>query len=314
MEGVGTMSTVANINAYRQASQPAHAPTETEQFFNKFDNGPLDFVAYERPLWYEGATGTRYSNTGHKALVRMKDGTPTTLNVVRETYKVVQNRELFDAIHSGLLAALEPRDLIGAQIKDKIAYDGTQCFREYIFPNVRVESPERDNIMFRVIVQNGFGTGAIKLFSGAIDAFCWNGMVIGEYTRTYAKHTKGVQISKFDEAVRGSIHMFWKQRDLYKELAGKKVLDPKLVEDFFTHNFGDRLGARLYHQYQIEATKRGYTLWAVYSAMTHYASHADDNFPTRNTGNDHLAATMMKRENDVRNAVAAKSEFWNIAA
>jgi hypothetical protein len=277
-------------------------------------HSPLMFTAYERPLWYEGKTGNKFDNTGHKALVRMINDAPVCLNVVKNTYKVVQNDELFAAIHAGLRTGVGDDVLSTAKIRDKTSYHGAVCFREYIFPDVSITSPERDKIAFRIVIQNGFGTGAIKLLAGAIDFFCTNGLVIGEYTSTYAKHTKGLQISKFEEAVRGSVHMFWQHKDFYSTLAGKKVLDDASVCDWYVAKFGDRLGARLYHQYVSEAKTRGKTLWAVYSALTYYSSHSNGDFSLRNTGNDHAAATMMKRENDVRKAVADINEFMKLAA
>lgn len=277
-------------------------------------NSPLMFKAYERPLYYKGRDGTEYDNTKHKALVRMKDDKPVTLNVVRDTYKVVQNDELFSAIHKGIASEITGTELASARIKDKIAYDGTQCFREYIFPDISFASPERDKIAFRIIIQNGFGTGAIKLLAGAIDFFCTNGLVIGEYTSTYAKHTKGLTLTKFEHAVRGSVHMFWKNKDTFAELAGKKVLDDKKVLAWYEDKFGERLGAKLFRQYQIECNSRGKTLWAVYSALTYYSSYADGEFSLRNTGNDHEAATMMKRENDVRRVVGGGQALLELAA
>lgn len=277
-------------------------------------SSPLLFEAYERPLYYKGKHGDEYSNTGHKALVRMYKDEPVTLNVVRDTYKVVQNAELFENIHNGLLVGISEREIASARIKDKLSYFGAVCFREYIFPDISIESPERDKIAFRIVIQNGFGTGSIKLLAGAIDFFCTNGLVIGEYTSTYAKHTKGLQISKFKEAVEGSVHMFWKNKDMYNELADTKVLSDEKVLAWYTDKFGERLGERLFHQYAVETKKRGRTLWAVYSALTYYSSHAVGDFTLRQTGNDHTASTMMKRENDVRRIVNNGNGLKELAA
>lgn len=262
---------------------------------------PLLFSVYERECWYEGKSGNKYNNTGHKALVRLSDaGLPVCLNVVRGTYKVVQNEELFGKIHEGLLSGVSSTELGNARIHDRISYDGRVCFREYQFRDISVQSPENDKIAFRVIVQNGFGTGAIKLFAGAIDFFCTNGMILGEYSRTYAKHTKGLQINQFKEAVEGSVQLFWKNKHMYGELANTKALSDDVITKWFEHHFGERIGARLMHQFKIECSSRGRNLWSVYSACTNYASHNDGAFTTRNTGNDHVASTMMKRETDVQ--------------
>lgn len=301
------MSNVLTLDHYRPVNN------DTDMILHDLES-PLTFKAYERPLWYEGKSGTKFNNTKHKALVRMYNDAPLCLNVVRDTYKVVQNDELFGAIHDGLSTGLSRDEIKSARIRDRISYGGALCFREYIFPDIAIESPERDKIAFRVIVQNGFGTGAIKLLAGAIDFFCTNGLVLGEYTTTYAKHTKGLTISRFEDAVRGSVHMFWKNRDFYGQLAGKKVLNDDAVSKFFADNFGDRLGARLYHQYLREASQRGKTLWAVYSALTYYSSHASGDFSLRNTGNDHAAASMIQRENNVRKIIGDGSSLMELAA
>lgn len=277
-------------------------------------NSPLMFKAYERPLYYKGRDGTEYDNTRHKALVRMVNDKPVTLNVVRDTYKVVQNDELFAAIHKGIVGQVSSAELASARIKDRIAYNGAQCFREYIFPDISFASPERDKIAFRIVIQNGFGTGAIKLLAGAIDFFCTNGLVIGEYTSTYAKHTKGLQISRFEHAVHDSVQLFWKNKDLFADLASRKVLSDEQVLKWYQDKFGERLGERLHRQYLIEAQKRGKSLWAVYSALTWYSSHNHGEFSLRNTGNDHEAATMMKRENDVRRIVDGGKALLELAA
>lgn len=304
---------MSNVVAMRQSHGPAgSAATDDDMLLHNL-HSPLMFTAYERPLWYEGRTGNRFNNTKHKALIRMKDDAPVCLNVVRDTYKVVQNDELFDAIHEGLRSGVTSSELRTAKIKDSISYGGALCFREYVFPDISFASPERDKIAFRVIIQNGFGTGSIKLLAGAIDFFCTNGLVIGEYTSTYAKHTKGLQISRFKQAVEGSVHMFWKNKDMFADLAGRKVLNDKAVLAWLTDKFGDRLGARLHHQYLSEVQTRGRTLWAVYSALTYYSSHSNGEFSLRNTGNDHAAATMIKRENDVRRIMDDHESLFGLA-
>lgn len=285
-----------------------------DDFAHLAQHSPLAFTAYERPLYYKGRDGTEYSNTKHKALVRVWEGAPVTLNVVRDTYKVVQNDELFETIHKALLKTLDADDFKSMFIRDKVSYFGAVCFREYVFPNIAFASPEREKIAFRIVIQNGFGTGAIKLLAGAIDFFCTNGVVIGDYTSTYAKHTKGLELSKFSQAVEGSVHVFWKNRELFEELGRRKVLNDDHVQKWFEDRFGERLGARLHRQYLIEAATRGRTLWAVFSAMTYYASHTEGQFGVRNTGNDHTAATLFSREQQVRRIMQDRDTLFQLAA
>lgn len=274
---------------------------------------PLMFKAYERPLWYEGQTGTKYDNTKHKALVRMGDNGPVCLNVVNNSYKVVQNQELFEAIDNGMHKVLTSKEISNAEIVDNMSFGGAKCFRKYVFKNIAVESPERDTICFQIIIENGFGTGAIKLHAGAIDFFCTNGMILGEYTSVYAKHTTGVQIQKFEHAVEMAVDVFWKNRNLWADMRKKRLKGTDEVHAWLKEKFSERLGTKLFHQYLIETRVRGgNTMWALYSALTHYASH-EKSFPTRATLNDHTAATMVKRQIEVHK-VYTDTQFLEIAA
>lgn len=303
------MSNVISIrNPYADASQPA-----SDRSGNTSANlSPLLFHAYERPLWYEGKEGTRYGSTGHKALVRMHEDKPVCLNVVKDTYKVVQNADLFQAIESGLRSALGPT-ADRAQIVDKLAYGGRTCYRQYIFKGIEVASPENDSIIFRVIIQNGFGGSAIKLHAGAIDMFCTNGMILGDFTSEYAKHTSGVKINRFKETVEMAADVFWKNKGTWKMLRSRVIRQDKVLE-WLQEQFSDRLGLKLYHAYLIEAKVRGgNNMWALYSTLTRYASHNSGDFTVRETKNDHEAATMIAREQTVHR-IWSNNSFEALAA
>lgn len=273
------------------------------------DRSPIMFHAYERPLYYNGKDRT-YPVGDFKALVRAPNnvgGDPVCLNVVKKSYKVVQNAELFTAVDHGILDALPDYNMNNVQVIDRASYNGRICLREYRFPEISIEGPQ-DKIAFRVIVQNGFGGSAIKLHAGAIDFFCTNGMILGDYTSEYAKHTSGVQIKRFRESVSRAVDLFWKHRDEWKRLEQLVVVSDDVVQTWLQEKLGERLGDRIFSQYLIEKRVRGNNLWALYGALTYYSSHPeDDRFSIRNTGNDHEAVTLLKRETQVQRLVADES-------
>ena len=275
---------------------------------------PIMFTAYERPLWYEGKTGTKFGNTGHKALVRMINDKPVCLNVVGEGYKLVQNAELFELVERQLTGSLQSTQLDNMVIKDQIAFNGAVCMREYRFPNINVPTPENNLIHFKVNVYNGFGTGSIKLLAGGEDQICTNGMVRFHGDATYAKHTKGLELARFDKVVTRAIDLFWHERSKWSMLQKTVIRDEKKVHDWLIEKFGERLGNKLFHQYNVERMSRGgNNLWALYSALTYYASHDTGEFTLRKTGNDHAAATMMKRQLEVSKHLNS-AEFELLAA
>ncbi len=297
------MTNVVPLNAYAQQSQPAYQPHVSQ------NTSPIMFTAYERPLWYEGKTGTRYNANTHKALVRMNGDTPSVLNVVNSTYKVIQNAELFRAVEEGLRSTLG-REASNAHVIDNVAHGGRLCYRQYVFHELKVGSPEQHDILFRAIVVNGFGGSAIKLYAGAIDMFCTNGMVLGDFTTEYAKHTSGVKIARFTEVVEQAVDVFWKNKARWQMLRDTVIKSDELVLSWLQKEFSERTGLKLFHQYLIEKKVRGGSnMWALYSALTYYSSHSTGDFALRNTKNDHAAQTMLSRENDVRKVV--DSAAWD---
>lgn len=66
-------------------------------------------------------------------------------------------------------------------------------------------------------------------------------------------------------------------------------------------------------QFEREAAARGRTVWAMYSALTAYSSHADQ-FAVRNSGNvDNVAVTLDGREREVSRIVGSEN-FLRLAA
>lgn len=250
----------------------------------------------------------------HKALVRNIDDKPVPIAVVGRNYNVVQNEPLFRDINSQFCKALSDRELTGAQVKDSVSYQGQTCIREYIFPNVRCKTEGKSDIAFRTIVVNGFGGSSFKLMLGAIDFFCTNGMVVGEFDAYYHRHTKGLKVQDVVERIRRGIDVFYKQADVWQRWM-KKELSADDVQEFLKSlpGMSPRRAAQLERQYYIESRAHGATVWALYSAMTYFATHNEGEFRVRDTGNDNVAATLLKREEQVKRW-SESSEWKRIAA
>jgi len=69
-----------------------------------------------------------------------------------------------------------------------------------------------------------------------------------------------------------------------------------------------RKSEKMYSLYMSEAATRGHNKFALYSAMTNYATYADERngFNLRNTGNDTQAMSMWSREQEVSKWVSDK--------
>ena len=297
------MNNIIPINNRRAEN---YFPQESELYFD----------TWERPCYFKGKDDTFYMDEDHKHIVRMYDDKPLSLGVVGKNYNKLSNEKLCKNIEETFVEALTDEELRGVDVKDTVSYHGGLSIRQYIFPNIRADIQSRNSdVAFRTIIVNGYdGSSSFKLYNGAIDFFCSNGMVTGIYDMIVKKHTKGLQIPRLIDKVKTSIDIFYKQAEQWQHWVGKTITDEEAQECYESFpNASDKMVAKLMRQFHIESLSHGRTVWALYSAATFYSSHSAGEFATRETGQDHTASTLLNRERQVRSWVET-DRFVSIAA
>jgi len=270
-----------------------HSPFDQ---FNTADS-PLLFPVGLRNAGWEKRDGSFERIPANRVIVRLtQDGTSAfPLSVVSSTYKLVHNRELFNAIEDTMVATLPTAALAGVQVSDKIAYHGRNCYREYVFPGMRCDIGARSDIAFRIVGQNSYGGVALRVLSGAIEFYCSNGVVRGQYEQSYHRHTAGLRIKRIEHVLKHSVEQFWKDAETYREWTKRPVRHEKAMALFHaianSPSFEDALGNR----WVIEREERGSTVWSVFSAMTYYSSHNEGEFASR-AREEAVPANMINRE------------------
>ena len=222
----------------------------------------------------------------------------------------MHNSELFSRVEDTLCKKMQSHELDGVMVKDKVANYGRTCYREYVFPNIKcnVGGGTRSDIAFRMIVQNGYGDSALRMHAGAIEFYCTNGMICGEYQSVYRKHTSGLILTGVADAVDKALEVFANSQNVWREWARKPVRNLDAMELFRELARTDRLTEKLSDHYMREVDVRGMNLWAVYSTLTYYASHSDGEFSIRDTKQDTEAVTMLERE--LRVAKWLNTDAW----
>jgi len=262
--------------------------------------GDLDFTVSKVPMFIGGA-GKQTEVPRHAALTRDDDGSVVT--VVGANYGVVQNTELFRDIDAQLASTIPASGLKGAKVRNSIAHNGKLSMREYAFPNFKHSKTLADkkaNLHFRLLAINGYGGSSLQVITGAFDGYCLNGTVFGEaHARVSAKHSRRVSVVNIVPRVKAALELFPRMCELYDTWAGKKLTDAQVEAFLKATKFSAKSKGKLFAQWQHEAQARGATVWALYSALTYYASHAEGAFAFRNTGRDHGAATLLNRERKV---------------
>ena len=225
------------------------------------------------------------------------------LSIVNTKYRVVENEEILMPMQHQMINLFDPVVLENIKIKDHIAKNGAVCYSEYILPRmqkeVETDTGHKTTIGLRFVMKNTFdGSSSVVFYGGAIDFFCTNGMILGNYDVTRRRHTKNFNVDGFISAFDNSIERHQDIVMQYQRWADKKIYNTdKVVRLFRKLTTGSEqepkkkngLSGKLLAQYIDEADVRGNNVFSLVSAMTHYASHDDDRFPLRsNSDSDSL--------------------------
>ena len=272
--------------------------------FRQFnDKSTIMFPVGERPVAWFNRASEKYENVNsHKAIVRTSaDGKGGhVLNVVGANYKLVPNKELFTAVENTMRKKMHDDALHGVRVSDEVSGFGRVCLRKYVFPNIkcRLTKSARSDIAFRLIVQNGYGGSALRIHAGAIEFYCSNGMISGEYQSEYRKHTSGLVVAGIEHTLERALDTFASSHKKWQRWADMPVGHEQAMQLFRDLASSEKLAERLAQQYLLDRHERGANLYAVYSTLTYYASHAEGEFKLRSTVNeqDSVAATMLQRE------------------
>jgi len=282
--------------------------TDREIFFN----------VYEQPVV---SRDTRHTAEDKKMLTRTTPDGDVYLNVVNSGYRVVENAEVLEPLQRQMINYFDPLVLEDVKIKDTISANGNVCYAEYIFPKLKygieTSTGHKTEFGLRFVMKNTFdGKGSVTMWSGLIDFFCTNGTVTGQYDVTRKRHSRNFNTDGFISAFEMSMTTHRQAVEKYQRYADTKVGSSTKVQQLFDKltktNRQDQkrsggLSDRLFAQWMDEVRERGNNLFAVQSAMTHYASHGDDGrFDLTKAGD---GGTLYKRGDEVTKWL--RSNTWN---
>ena len=227
------------------------------------------------------------------------------LGIVGNGFTCASHGDFYRGVMDTLTENLEPSDIMNANYKWRTARNGAWTMLDITLPDMQVEiSTDKHTTTLgnRIISLHGIdGSCSNQVYFGAIDFFCINGCIRGDYDKVRKKNTSNFSLDSFiyelnrsrrdfyDEAAKMQV---WAQTDL------KYVNVQSLLEEMISSR---RKAEKMYQLYCHEASQRGHNKWALYSAFTNYASYADERngFNLRNTGHDTQAISMFTREQEV---------------
>ena len=276
-----------------------------------------DFEAKLTPI-YDAVRTSEYSwnyeyreDTLGRFVKRTDNG--INLGIVGSTYGIAENAPLYDMIKEGAETALPREALRDVQLKEQSSHNGAFSRSDLLFSgigaDIRQLSGSKTQLLFKIGLTNSFnGSGAIRLFSGAEDLFCTNGCTSAEYQKRVARHTSGFTPEIFAGFIEKQCEDFILRVDTWRAWAQKAITPEQAERALEDAGMAGRKIKMMMEQFEQESMARGRSVWALYSALTAYSSHADL-FPVRNSSvSDNIAVTLDNREREVSRIVS--SDEW----
>ncbi len=256
----------------------------------------VNFSAVKTPIYLRNVSGDYVPvpiETG-QAIIRTDNSTP--LGVMKKRYAIADNSELDNAVREGLEDSLPKEALQNIKLIEKTADNGSICRWGYSFDglgrDIRQLTGSKTQLNF-----TSFNPAQVKPF-------------IEKQVEYYELKVQTWQAwankeINFDQA-------FKVLQDNYP--ASESEIKRAEKKGFTAGEAKSRKTAQLMEQFEKEAEQRGSTVWALYSALTHYASHSTGSFTVKNSANrDNVETTLIQREREVNNVTASES-FLELAA
>ena len=248
-----------------------------------------------------------------KKYVMNKD-TDTPIGIVGNSFNTTSHKSFIDGVEKVIKENRTPYELFDAKVKVSTAKDNAVIIADITLPNVITKittDVHETTIAERIIALHGVdGSMSNQVFFGAIDFFCTNGQIRGEYDKVRRKNTSRFSIDTFINELQNAKQDFYAQSKKLQAWANIK-LDGVDVADIIKGIVkSDRKAEKMTALYQHEVSNRGKNVFALYSAFTNYSSYADDKngFKLKEMGNDTESLSMWAREQEVSKWISS-NEF-----
>jgi len=236
------------------------------------------------------------------------------LGIVGHTFNCASHPEFFQSVWNTMTEHLPSHEMEGATLKWKSARYGTWGMLEVVLPNVThkitTRSKHETEVAQRIISLHGIdGSCSNQVFFGAIDFFCTNGLIVGEYDKVKRKNTKNFDLKSFEKELYTKNIQFEKQMGRLQQMADTSLTGKySVVESVVKSLMKERPAEKMLSLYKDEVATRGNNVFALFSAMTNYASYADERngFQLKASANDNQAITMWNRQQTVSQWTSSK--------
>jgi hypothetical protein len=213
--------------------------------------------------------------------------TNEVLGVHGSRYTIVSNSDVVNSIDDAIRQANISRDV---SVKISSIEGGRKMRGEILFNDLTVEPSVGDFVKFRISFFNSYdGSWAFTQAADGLRLFCLNGCTHSiAAARTRFKHTQSINVEASAAKIKTGLETFINQREVWQSWQGISVAQ-HTVELLFKHTLAKSFTRQttvtktnekqLEHLLKIwddEKRDLGSNVWALYNAMTYWASHTSD--------------------------------------
>ena len=236
------------------------------------------------------------------------------IGIVGNSFNTASHKHFIDRVEQVIKENRNPYELADAKVKISTAKDNAVIIVDVTLPNINktvITNLMTTTICERFIITHGVdGSMSNQVFFGAIDSYCTNGQIGGEYGKFKRKNTSRFNVDIFGDEVQNAKQDFYAQSKKLQSWANIK-LDGLDVADIIKGIVkSDRKAEKMNLLYQHEVVNRGANVFSLYSAFTNYSSYADERngFKLKEMGNDTASLSMWNREQEVSKWISS-NEF-----
>ena len=237
----------------------------------------------------------------HMTTVRTDTGRP--LGVVGKDYHLTPMRDLVEHTEAMFFEAISPRGLENVVKKDYVSWGGAKVMREYIFNNISTPIVTRKattTVSYRVLLRTSYdGSVSNRYLGGAIDWWCSNGIIMGEYDIIAKRHSKNFSLDSFVDLVRDNVELYYKNARTYAAWGQTDISYGRAFSIIDELTVADRVKENLKKRYLVEVKDRGNNLWALASTLTFYSSHSSEEFKLSRNDKDNEQDRLLNRSSKV---------------
>ena len=224
------------------------------------------FPVQEKPITLFEAAPWTDKIKGYKAIVSPNGESDRVISVVKNSYKLVPNKELIEPF-------LDQIRKLGVRWKIDNSHTFCQINRmrlQITFPDILLNDDD-SKIPLSVYLHNSYDQSeGVRLFWGAIRSICSNGMIFGDVLGSiYARHTSGFAFEKFDSQFHNVTEKVTTVQNRITDLRSTE-LDP-----VFMQKVQEALGKRRLEDIIQTDTVPDISQWDLLNDITYHISHKE---------------------------------------